>query len=58
MMTAGYAERLRGNGVQVTHSQYAGMIHGFYWMQAVLDQSRELHEEIAREVRRALHSRG
>ncbi|MGZ4545120.1 MAG: hypothetical protein ACXVXT_06970 [Blastococcus sp.] len=57
-MTAGYAERLRGNGVQVTHSQYAGMIHGFYWMQAVLDQSRELHEEIAREVRRALHSRG
>ena len=50
-----YADRLRAEGVQVTYREYAGMIHGFYWMQAVLDQSRNLHEEIAREVRAALH---
>jgi acetyl esterase len=50
-----YADRLRAEGVPVTYSEHAGMIHGFYWMQAVLDQSRNLHEEIAREVRGALH---
>jgi len=40
----------------VTYSNYDGMIHGFYWMQAVLDGARELHAEIAREVRAALHT--
>jgi acetyl esterase len=50
-----YADRLRAEGVQITYREHAGMIHGFYWMQAVLDQSRNLHEEIAREVRAALH---
>jgi len=34
------------------------MIHGFYWMQGVLNQSRRLHDEIAREVRAALRSGG
>jgi acetyl esterase len=51
-----YAERLRAEGVKVTYSNYDGMIHGFYWMQAVLDGARELHAEIAREVRAALHT--
>jgi hypothetical protein len=32
------------------------MVHGFYWMQGVVDRSRELHAEIAREIRAALHS--
>jgi acetyl esterase len=53
-----YADRLRADGVKVTYSEYQGMIHGFYWMQAALDQSRRLHEEIAREVRAALHPIG
>jgi hypothetical protein len=30
------------------------MVHGFYWMQAVVDRTRDLHAEIAREVRAAL----
>ncbi|GAA4672761.1 alpha/beta hydrolase [Pseudonocardia yuanmonensis] len=51
-----YADRLRAEGVKVTYSEYRGMIHGFYWMQGVLDRSRDLHAEIAREVRAALHS--
>ena len=42
-------------GVKVTYSNYDGMIHGFYSMQAVLDRSRDLHAEIAREVRAVLH---
>jgi acetyl esterase len=49
-------EPLRAEGVKVTYSNYDGMIHGFYWMQAALDSARELHAEIAREVRAALHT--
>ena len=30
------------------------MVHGFYWMQAVVDRTRDLHAEIAREVSAAL----
>jgi acetyl esterase len=51
-----YADRLRAEGVKVTYTEYQGMIHGFYWMQGVLDQSRRLHEEIASEVRAALRA--
>jgi hypothetical protein len=29
---------------------------GFYWMQAVVDRTRDLHAEIAREVRAMLHA--
>ena len=33
---------------------YDGMIHGFYWMQAAfVDRARDLHADIAREVRAA-----
>ena len=51
-----YADRLRDAGVKVTYTNYAGMIHGFYWMQAVVDRARDLHEEVAREVRAALRA--
>jgi len=51
-----YADRLRADGVKVTYSDYDGMVHGFYWMQAVVDRTRDLHAEIAREVRAVLHA--
>jgi acetyl esterase len=50
-----YADRLRAEGVDVTYTNYEGMVHGFYWMAAVVDRTRDLHAEIAREVRAALH---
>src|SRR4051812_33552032 len=49
-----YAAKLREAGVPVTYSEYAGMIHGFYWMQGVADGAKRLHEELAREVRAVL----
>ncbi len=49
-----YADKLRADGVKVTYTNYDGMIHGFYWMQAVVDRARDLHADIAREVRAAL----
>jgi acetyl esterase len=51
-----YADRLREAGVPVKYTQYDGMIHGFYWMTGVLDQARNLHAEIAEEVRAAFGS--
>jgi acetyl esterase len=51
-----YGERLRDAGVPVKYTQYDGMIHGFYWMTGVLDQARNLHAEIAEEVRAAFGS--
>jgi acetyl esterase len=49
-----YVAALRAAGVPVTHRRYDGMIHGFFWMTGVLDQSRALYEEIGKEVRRGL----
>ena len=49
-----YAAKLRDAGVPVSYSEYAGMIHGFYWMQGIADGAKRLHEEVAREVRAAL----
>jgi acetyl esterase len=49
-----YADRLREAGVPVKCSNYDGMIHGFYWMDGVLEQGKRLHDEIATEVRAAL----
>ncbi|MBV9922448.1 MAG: alpha/beta hydrolase fold domain-containing protein, partial [Pseudonocardia sp.] len=50
-----YADKLRNDGVKVTYNNYEGMIHGFYWMQGVVDRARDLHADIAREVRAVLH---
>jgi acetyl esterase len=49
-----YAARLREAGVPVRYSNYPGMIHCFWWMTAVLDETSRLHKEIATEVRAAL----
>jgi len=43
-----YAERLRQAGVPVRLSEYEGMIHGFIRMQALIDRSQDLLNELAR----------
>src|SRR5215472_3085001 len=43
-----YAERLREAGVPVRLSEYEGMIHGFIRMQAMIDRSQDLLNELAR----------
>jgi acetyl esterase len=47
-----YATRLRDAGVAVTHSEYRGMIHGFFGM-AVLDRRSNGLEEAAAALRAA-----
>jgi len=49
-----YAERLRQAGVPVRLSEYAGMIHGFLRMPAMIDRSREVLDEIGMVLRGAL----
>lgn len=49
-----YAEKLEASGVPVKFRLYGGMIHGFLWMSGIFDQSKELLDEIGREVRSAL----
>ena len=51
-----YADRLREAGVPVKYRCYYGMIHGFFWMLGVLDQARDLMDEVGQEVRQALGS--
>lgn len=41
-----YAERLREAGVPVRLSEYEGMIHGFIRMQAFVDRSQDLLDEL------------
>lgn len=43
-----YADRLRAAGVHTTAQRYDGMIHGFWWMDAVLDDTRILQLDLAR----------
>jgi acetyl esterase len=43
-----YAQRLTQAGVPVTANRYDGMIHGFWWMDAVLDDARTLQLDLAR----------
>ncbi len=43
-----YAGLLRDAGVDVVAQRYPGMIHGFWWMDAVLDDSRTLQRDLAR----------
>jgi acetyl esterase len=46
-----YAERLRANGVDVTHSNYESMIHGFLNMEDIVDRCYDGVAEIAAEIR-------
>jgi acetyl esterase len=49
-----YADRLREAGVDVRYTNYEGMIHGFYWMDGVIEEAKRLHDDIATEVRAAV----
>jgi acetyl esterase len=49
-----YGERLREAGVPVKVSRYDGQIHGVYFMLGVIGAAKQLHDEIAGEVRSAL----
>lgn len=49
-----YAERLREAGVPVRLSEYEGMIHGFIRMQALIDRSQDLLNELGRFLAGAL----
>ena len=49
-----FAARLDDAGVAVTHTDYDGMIHGFYWMDAVLDDAVRLQRELAAWLRSVL----
>lgn len=49
-----HAERLRAAGVVVEARRYDGTIHGFWWMDAVLDDARTLQRDVAAFLRRRL----
>jgi acetyl esterase/lipase len=49
-----YAQRLRDAGVPVKEHRFDGMIHGFFWMTALLPHGQELMEEIATELQETL----
>ena len=49
-----YAERLRGAGVAVTQTRYAGQIHAFYGMHGVLDDATNAAQESAEKLQAAL----
>lgn len=53
-----YAERLREAGVPVTLKRYDGMIHGFFTMAGVIDQSNKAIDETAEILRQAFVSKG
>jgi len=49
-----YAEKLRGAGNDVTLSRYPGMIHGFFGMDALLDEAKRAIAEASDALRKAL----
>lgn len=49
-----YHAALHDAGVPVTYVEYDGMIHGFFWMQGVVDGARRLHEDVAEAIREGL----
>jgi acetyl esterase len=54
---AAYAARLREVGVAATHSDYKGMIHGFFSMPNVLDQGKKAVAEACQALRAAFAKR-
>jgi acetyl esterase len=53
-----YAENLHRAGVDVDLRRYAGMIHGFFQMTAVLEAARILHEELGRWLKAQFRNTG
>ena len=45
-----YAERLKNAGVDIELKTYPGAIHGFFWMNGLMDQGRELVADLASAV--------
>lgn len=52
-----YAERLQKAGVPVTLRRYDGMIHGFFTMAGVIDQSNKAIDETAEILRQAFEAK-
>jgi len=48
-----YAYQLEAAGVEVTHSHYPDMIHGFYTMPGILDRARDALRESAEALHKA-----
>ncbi len=48
-----YAAALQAAGVPVRHTEYAGMIHGFFGMIPAIDDAAAAHREVGAELRRA-----
>ena len=53
-----YAARLRDDGVPVTVTRYDGMIHGFWQMSGLLQQSRDALQQAAEGLRSAFSQEG
>jgi acetyl esterase len=49
-----YAEKLRAAGVKVTVEDYAGLVHGFIYLQTVLPQAHDAVAAAAKAVKKAL----
>lgn len=49
-----YSDRLRAASVPVTAQRFPGMIHGFWWMDGVLDDARTLQLAMAAFLRAEL----
>ncbi|MDY6780617.1 MAG: alpha/beta hydrolase, partial [Halobacteria archaeon] len=45
-----YADRLRDAGVEVTHTNYDGMVHGFLNMEGVVDRAYDGVDEVAERI--------
>ena len=48
-----YAQKLQQAGVKVKHSDYLGMIHGFFSLGHILDRTKDVVNESCAELRAA-----